>query len=377
MTGGLNSQQNDRRSAIDAARVVLRQAIDDKVFPAAAVEVGDATGPLWREPFGQLTFEPDAQPAGDDTIFDLASLTKPMATASLAMQLLSSGAFSLDDPLGSYFPEWRGGDREAATIRDLLEHSTGLSARLVDQPPESRREFEYEICRLRLEYRPGERSVYSDLGFILLAFLLEDRGSASLATQFDRLMVRLAALRSPEGKPDTSEAGLTFVVPPDARARTAPTWPMDEDRRRGRILKGEVHDNYAAALGGAAGHAGLFGTATAVGSFARLMLRSARGDESVSGPLSPSVVTRMIRKSHVPGSSRALGWDTMLPTSSCGSLLSPVAFGHTGFTGTSVWVDPVLNRYFVLLTNRAYHGGTTDDMQRVRRRFHEALAALD
>ena len=144
------------------------------------------------------------------------------------------------------------------------------------------------------------------------------------------------------------------------------------------MLTAAVHDNYAAALGGAAGHAGLFGTAAGVGAFARIMLRSARGDESVPAPLLPSLVTRMIRKSRVPGSSRALGWDTMLPTSSCGSLLSPVAFGHTGFTGTSVWIDPVLNRYFVLLTNRACRGGgTPDEMQRVRRRFHEALATLD
>jgi CubicO group peptidase (beta-lactamase class C family) len=151
---------------------------------------------------------------------------------------------------------------------------------------------------------------------------------------------------------------------------------MDEDGRRGRPLTGEVHDNYAAALGGVAGHAGLFGTAPAVGAFARAVLRASRGDRSVPSPLSPELVAVFTAKTSVPGSSRALGWDTMLPTSSCGTRLSPRAFGHVGYTGTSLWIDPVRDRYFVLLTNRADGGGTLDDMRTVRRAFHDAMADL-
>lgn len=358
---------------IAAARDLLHRAVQDRIFPAAVAEIGDSRALLWRGAFGRLTFDAASAAAEDDTIFDLASLTKPMATTTVAMELIARGALGLDEPLSTLVDEWRGEDREGAVVRDLLEHSAGLAARLVDQPPEVRREFEHEICGIPLEYTPRETSIYSDLGFILLGFVLEDRGRASLAKQFESIMVRLT------GSPGTASRTemLGFGVPSDARSRTAPTWPLDDDRRRGRKLAGEVHDNYAAVLGGVAGHAGLFGTASGVGAFARVLLRSARGDRSVSAPLSPPLVEQMTTKSTVPASSRALGWDTMLPTSSCGTLLSPAAFGHTGFTGTSLWIDPMLDRYFVLLTNRACRGGTPGQMQTVRRAFHDALAAVD
>jgi CubicO group peptidase (beta-lactamase class C family) len=125
-------------------------------------------------------------------------------------------------------------------------------------------------------------------------------------------------------------------------------------------------------LGGVAGHAGLFGTAPAVGAFARALLVGARGGNSPP-PFSPELLADFTRKSAVPGSSRALGWDTMLPTSSCGTRMSPRAFGHVGFSGTSLWIDPVRDRYFVLLTNRVCGGGTIEEMRTVRRAFHDAL----
>ena len=142
------------------------------------------------------------------------------------------------------------------------------------------------------------------------------------------------------------------------------------------MLIGHVHDSYAAALGGVAGHAGLFGTAAGVAGFARAVLRAARGDAGVPPPLSPSRVLQFVTRSTVPGSSRALGWDTMLPTSSCGTRMSPTAFGHVGFTGTSLWIDPLRDRYFVLLTNRVCGGGTVEQMRDVRRAFHDALHDL-
>jgi CubicO group peptidase (beta-lactamase class C family) len=148
---------------------------------------------------------------------------------------------------------------------------------------------------------------------------------------------------------------------------------MAEDIRRGETLTGVVHDNYAAALQGVAGHAGLFGTAAAVGAFARVVLRAARGDEHMPPPFTPALVQQFITKSRVPGSSRALAWDTMLPTSSCGTRMSPSAFGHVGYTGTSLWIDPDRDRYFVLLTNRARDEGSLEEMKAVRRAFHDAL----
>jgi len=325
------------------------------VFPAATAEAGSSAGPIWSEAFGTDL----------DTPFDLASLTKVIATTTVVMELVRTSAVRLEDRVSDFFDEWRGVDREAVTVRDLLEHASGLSARLLDAPPEGRREFEHDICTMPLEYSPRTQSIYSDLGFILLGFLAADRGGAPLNELFDGIMVRL--------KPDL----LTFTLSQAARRRAAPTRPMDEDARRGRDLVGEVHDNYAAALGGVAGHAGLFGTASAVGAFAAAVLRAARetGDD-FPAPLTPELVRTFTRKTTVHGSSRALGWDTMLPTSSCGTRMSTDAFGHVGYTGTSLWVDPARDRYFVLLTNRVFGHGSLEDMRTVRRAFHDALGNI-
>ena len=153
------------------ARDVLRRAIDAGIFPAASVDVGDSNASMWQEGFDTAV----------ETPFDLASLTKPIATGSLLMRLLGDARVSLDHLVADSFKEWRGRDREHVTVRDLLEHSSGLSARLVEPPPLGRREFEHEICRMQLEYQPGTQSIYSDLGFILLGFLAADRGAAPLA----------------------------------------------------------------------------------------------------------------------------------------------------------------------------------------------------
>lgn len=367
-------------ASIDDARRVIAAAIAARVFPAATIEVGESAGVLWRDALGTLTFDAGASPADADTPFDLASLTKVIATTTVVMELVALGALRLDERVSTCFQDWRGADREPVTVRDLLEHTSGLPARLVDAPPAGRRELEHDIGVTPLEYVPRTRSIYSDLGFILLGFLAADRGRSSLAAQFNEIMVRL--------KPDATSGGrdvsgvrlqpdlLAFDLPPDVRSLAAPTVPMDDDARRGRRLVGDVHDNYAAALGGVAGHAGLFGTARAVGTFARTVLGAARGGDRTPLPFSSALVTQFTTKTLVPGSSRALGWDTMLPTSSCGTRMSPRAFGHVGFTGTSLWIDPTRDRYFALMTNRTCGGGTLDDIRAVRRAFHDALGAL-
>jgi CubicO group peptidase (beta-lactamase class C family) len=363
---------------------LLRDAIGARVFPAAAVEVGTSRGTLWREAFGTLTFDPDAERAGEHTLFDLASLTKPVATTSVVLQLVTTGRLNLSTPLSRFFEQWRGAARAGTTILDLLEHASGLPARLVDPPPHTRREFIEEICRIPLEHAPRSASLYSDLGFILLGFIAEDCGGATLATQFDAIVGPLFAhLFGTREAPDAEQSAdwsdawiLRFDLDRRHRERTAPTIPLDEDDRRGRTLVGEVHDSYAARLGGVAGHAGLFGSAAGVGAFARAVLRSARGDAAIPPPLSPSVIARSTTRSTVPGSSRALGWDTMLPSSSCGTRMSPAAFGHVGYTGVSLWIDPTPDRYFVLLTNRACQGGTLDEMRHVRRAFHDLAIEL-
>jgi CubicO group peptidase (beta-lactamase class C family) len=358
-------------AAVRAADL-LRDGTVRRLFPAAVAEVGMSSGVIWTEAFGTLTFDDDAPRAALWTIFDLASLTKPIATTTVMLDLVRAGRLSLDDGISRFFSEWTGEDRKPATIRQLLEHAAGLSARLLDSPPADRRGFQHEICVMPLEYLPGTRSIYSDLGFILLGFCAEGLVAKSLAAQTSGLLDSYVANMSLH---DPRAVLLTSIAPRD-RDHVAPTNPLIDDPRRGRRLVGEVHDNYAAALGGLAGHAGLFGTASGVGAFARGMLRAARGDDTARSLLTPDLVRIAIEPGRVPGSSRGLGWDGMRPTSSCGSRLSSRSFGHVGFTGTSLWIDPERDRYFVLLTNRVCDGGTSDQMQQIRRSFHDVAADL-
>lgn len=356
-------------STFAGAAALLAAGVADGAFPGAAVEVGRSTAPLWRQAFGRLTYDRDAPETSDDTIFDLASLTKVIATTTLAMRAIDHGVLALDDTVASRLPEWRGADRESVTIRDLLEHSSGLPAYLpFFRDHTGRVEFEPAICGLPLEYAPRTRSIYSDLGFILLGFILEDvrntraaRGmvdpSASLSAQFRRLATYLS------GDP------ITFNPPRTERHRIAPT---ETEEWRGRTLAGEVHDENAWALGGAAGHSGLFGTAPAVGAFARAMLQTLAGETLLANP---ETVRAFIRRGTVPGSSRALGWDTMLPTSSCGTLMSPTAIGHTGFTGTSLWIDWERDLYVVLLTNRVHPTRENNKLKDIRPAFHDAVVS--
>jgi serine-type D-Ala-D-Ala carboxypeptidase len=316
-----------------------------------------------------------------DTIFDLASLTKVLSTTSLVMRLVEQGLLGLDDPVGDHLQSWRGADRAHVTIRDLLSHAGGLPGhrryyetlpgQLRESPPAApppssgpgrtrgsrpavREAYERAIVVEPLEYEPRARAIYSDLGFMLLGFILEQ--GSSLVDRFDALRDRIA----PAGE-------LQFRPPALWRSRTAPT---EIDWWRGRLLRGEVHDENTWALGGAAGQAGLFGTAAAVGHVARHLLQVLDGRQGIF--TRQTVETFVARRGDVPGS-RALGWDTMLPTSSCGTRMSARAFGHTGFTGTSLWIDPERDVYVVLLTNRVHPTRSNIAVQAVRRAFHDAV----
>jgi serine-type D-Ala-D-Ala carboxypeptidase len=342
----------------DPARAVMQRAIDERAFPAAVVEVGTAYEPLWREAFGRLTFDANAPATREDTIFDLASLTKVMATTPMVMLQVERGTLGLDDRVGRFIPQWLGADREDVTLRDLLGHCGGLTAYLpFFRDHQGRAEFQHAICALPLEYPPRTKSIYSDLGFMLLAFILEDAGVAPLPDRFATLLDQMGIVER-----------LQFNPPPQWRRDTAPT---EQDPWRGRLLTGEVHDENAWALGGVAGHAGLFGTAAAVGAYARHILQVLDGR---TGAFSRETLhTFIARRTDVPGSSRALGWDTMLPTSSCGTCMSSRAFGHTGFTGTSLWIDPELGIYIVFLSNRVHPSRTNERIKHVRPALHDAI----
>jgi CubicO group peptidase (beta-lactamase class C family) len=349
---------DDRLAAV---RRVVTDAIASQAFPAAVVEVGQRGGVIWREAFGHLTYADDAPACVDDTIFDLASLTKVIATTPLAMRADAEDAFALATRVTDVLSAFDGDDRAAVTVEQLLDHSSGLPAheRLWERGVRGTENYVQAVCATPLDRAPGTSALYSDLGFILLGGLLERVDGRSLDAQFRALPLGM----------DVHET-LRFQPPPEWRSRIAPT---EIDPWRGRLLQGEVHDENAAAMGGVAPHAGLFGTAGCVGAYARLVLRTFHEETPLADP---ALMRRFTRPSQVPGSSRALGWDTMRTTSSCGTKMSASAIGHTGFTGTSLWIDPERDRYVVLLTNRVHPSREHNAMPRVRPALHDALAGL-
>jgi CubicO group peptidase (beta-lactamase class C family) len=295
----------------------------------------------------------DATRPGATTIYDLASLTKVVGLTTAAMMAVDEGKLDLDAPVQRYVPCFAGADKEQVTVRMLLTHSSGLPAwRPLFREVRTRAEAFALADSTPLDSVPGTAEVYSDLGAIVLTQALEGVYHERLDSLLDRRVFQPLGMTS------------TRYVPPESwRDRIAPT---ELDSWRGRVLRGEVHDENAALMDGISGHAGLFGSAEDLLRFAEWLLeekggqadrrtagRAKQSDQPSARPsvrLSIREFTR--RQNLVPGSSRALGWDTPSEGSSAGTLLSPTSFGHTGFTGTSFWIDPEHHLAIVLLSNR-------------------------
>lgn len=342
----------------DCVRAVLTDAIAAHVTPGGVVEVGDSAGPQCMVAAGHVTYAADAAPVVPDSIYDLASLTKALATTTLALETHAAGTLPLDTRLAARLPGFA--DRPGLTVQDLLEHAAGFPAhRPYFREVAGRAGYLARIAAEPTAYAPRTTHIYTDLGFILLGLLLEDATGLGLDTQFARLVHDIAP-----------NAEIAYGVRPAWRPRVAPS---GVDPWRGVMVAGHVHDSNAAALGGVAGHAGLFGTAAAVGAFARWwMARLADAGGSAQG-ISAALATRAVTRGTVPASSRGLGWDTMLPTSSCGTRMSARAFGHTGFTGTSLWIDPARDLYVVCLTNRVHASDDAEGIRRLRIALHDAV----
>ncbi len=341
-----------------AVQEVLAAAIAARVTPGGVVAVGTGAAPAYTVTLGRVTYAADAAPVELATIYDLASLTKVIATTTLALGAEASGRL----PLAARVASRLGGlsTHDTITVQDLLEHTAGFPAhhpyyRAVAGPAG----YLAQIAAQPAAYPARTTHVYTDVGFIVLGVLLEAALEQRLSTQFDRFVAEVIP-----------GAEIAFDVRPAWRQRIAPT---GVDLWRGRVMAGQVHDSNAAALGGVAGHAGLFGTAAAVGSFARWWLGLLRGTANSSHGIPAALASRAVTRGAVPGSSRGLGWDTMLPTSSCGARMSPRAFGHTGYTGTSLWIDPERDLYVVCLTNRVHASDDTDGIRRLRVALHDAV----
>lgn len=313
-----------RLAMIDS--VVLR-GIGAGGFPGAAVIVARRGGIVWERGYGTLDWQSGIPVDAERTMYDLASLTKVVATTAAAMVLVDQGKLRLDERVAHYLPAFSGGAKDQITIRDLLMHRSGLPAGR-DLPggagPESVRKA---LLATRLVHAPGSEYEYSDLGLDVMGFVIE-RITHEPLDQFVR-----RAIYTPLGMRSTM-----FRPAPSLRARIAPT--------EATVARGEVHDPTARALGGVAGNAGLFSTASDLAVFAQLMLD---GGAAGSTRLFADSVARAFTQ---PGPGwRGLGWQTCPGDGSCGQYLSTHAFGHTGFTGTSMWIDPDRDLVVIVLTN--------------------------
>jgi uncharacterized protein YbbC (DUF1343 family)/CubicO group peptidase (beta-lactamase class C family) len=318
---------------------LMEKAVADGTIPDGVVLIGHNGKVVYRKAFGSRSLEPTREPMTVDTIFDLASLTKCIATTTSMMKLMEDGRVRLNDPVAAYLPEFAQNGKQDITIRELMTHYSGLAPDLDLKVEWQGRDAAFQMAmQQKPQYPPGSRFVYSDINFETLGFVVEKVTGKSL-NDFASENVFV-----PLGMKDTR-----FLPPADWSPRVAPT-QYDE---QGKMLRGIVHDPTARRMGGVAGHAGLFSTADDLAKFAEDLLSgykvlSRSAVEKMSTPQQPANAA----------SQRGLGWDIDSPfASNRGELLPVGSFGHTGFTGTSLWIDPVTDTYIILLTNAVHPRG--------------------
>jgi CubicO group peptidase (beta-lactamase class C family) len=373
---------------------VLREAIAQRAFPAASIAVTHASQLVALKSFGHFTYEEDSagapllslrslQRQGGDfdsgagapllagfarsgnpdvtpaTLFDLASLTKVVATTTMAMILYERGLLELDAPVVGTIPDFRAKSdprRSGVTFRMLLTHSSGLPAyEKLFLKARTRDELLHSAFTTPLSADPGSRAEYSDIGFIILGAALERIAQEPL----DRFCQR-------EVFGPLSMSHTTFNPPAEMRDQIPPT--ADDRSCRQRVIQGEVQDENASALGGVAAHAGLFSTAEDLARFAHAMLN---GGHPLLRPETIALFTR--RQAAPAGTSRALGWDTPSSPSQSGKYFGPSSFGHLGYTGASLWIDPARQLSVTLLTNRTWPDCANQALKQIRPKFHDAV----
>lgn len=336
---------------------MLAEAIERRAFPGASIAITHSGTVVALKAFGRFMYEQDSAPVTTETIFDLASVSKVVATTSMAMVLYERGLLDLEAPVAGILPEFAVEDarRGEITLRMLLAHSSGLPAyeRLFLRA-KTREELIGEALRVPVKADPGTHAEYSDIGFIILGLVLERIAEESL----DRFCQR--EVFGPIGMLQT-----TFNPPASWKSRIPPT--ADDQTFRKRVIQGEVQDENASVMGGVAAHAGVFSTASDIANFAHAMLR---GGAPLVRSETLALFTR--REPSPAGTSRALGWDTPSAPSQSGNF-SHASYGHLGYTGTSLWIDPERQLSVTLLTNRTWPDCSNHAIKMVRPVFHDAV----
>ncbi len=332
-------QQSASPSRLGILDSIVQEAIHDGQIPGAVVLIWHNGEVVYRKAFGHRSLEPRREPMTVDTIFDIASLTKVVATTTAVMQLVDRGRIRLNDPVAKYLPEFAQNGKDDINIRQLLTHHSGLPDDLDLKEKWEGRDTAFRMAfEARPIYPPGARFLYSDVNFIVLGALIERVSGTTLDKYCQANIFRPLKMTH-----------TAFLPPASWRAKIAPT-QYDEDNK---MLRGVVHDPTARRMGGVAGHAGVFSTADDLSKFCLALLKGT--------PVLPSLVVEKMTTPQQPPTShvlRGLGWDIDSPFSSNGGDLLPVgSFGHTGFTGTSLWIDPTTQTYIVILSNAVHPRG--------------------
>lgn len=360
---GLVAALGGQESRFSRAFALTRDAIHRGAFPGAALAVVHRGALVACRGFGRFTYQADSPLVERDTVFDLASLTKVVAATAMAMILHEREVLRFESPAADLLPEFvsfapagQQADRRQVILRMLLAHSSGLPRYLrLFESAHTPVELLGAACAVPLAWQPGTRAEYSDIGFILLGEIL-----ARLAgTPLDTFLAR--ELFAPLGMTRTC-----FNPRAEWKAAIPPT---EDDRTfRRRVIQGEVNDENASVMNGVSGHAGLFACAADVARFAACMLR---GGRPVLRPGTVELFTR--RETSPAGTSRAIGWDTPSEPSSSGRYFSPGSFGHLGYTGTSLWIDPERQLSVTLLTNRTWPDRGSEIIKPFRPLLHDAI----
>ncbi|MGB8132117.1 MAG: serine hydrolase domain-containing protein [Candidatus Angelobacter sp.] len=358
LSQSLQHQDEQFQRAFD----ILRSGIQQRAFPGAAVAIAHNGKLIAHKGLGHFTYDAASPAVTAETIYDLASVTKVIATTAACMILYDRGLFKLDQPLVELLPgfaESGAGQKDArrqVTPRMLLAHSSGLPAYIkLFQTAHNKDELLHHALRVPLIAAPGSRAEYSDIGFILLAQALEKLSSEPL-DQFCRRDI-FAKLNL---------AHTRFTPPADLKSAIPPT---EDDRTfRHRLIQGEVNDENTSVMGGVAGHAGCFAPALDVSVFAQCMLV---GGSPLVKKETLEIFTR--RQDTPAGTSRALGWDTPSQPSQSGKYFSSRSYGHLGYTGTSLWIDPDRQLSVTLLTNRTWPDRGSQSIKQIRPAFHDAV----
>lgn len=338
---------------------VIQKAIDDKAFPGAVVLVWKDGRVIYENAFGNYTYDKGSEKVYPFTLYDLASLTKVVATTTAAMICYDRKLFSLEDKVVKYIPEFGANRKENITIKNLLLHNSGLPAwkKFYGRGLTSKDVIK-EIYNSELEYKTGEKTLYSDLGIITLGKIIEKVTAKSLDKFCSNEIFIPLKMNSTIYNPDEK-----------IKILCAPT--EKDDYWRMKTLQGEVHDETSAMLGGVAGHAGLFSTAEDISKLmAVLMNKGKLGDKEFIKQSTVELFTKRFSYE----STRGLGWDTKSDSgSSAGKYFGKKSFGHTGYTGTSIWADPERNLFVIFLTNRVHPTRDNTEIQKVRPQLHNAI----